>query len=424
MEDFGFCAVKMGDGADEIREHLHDALLYKHDISSLKALRDSGEWTDMDMVVDTDGNTWHYTALACAASMGSSEDTMRWLIAEGASVNETRECHYLPSIQAAASGFVEGLVLLKEGGCNLLQASSQGRTLAHGAAGNSCLPNHARTHKHQKVLQQLHDWDLPLDKEDEDGDTPADLADGRGHTQCAGLIRRLVGQRSILRDITSAVAENNFSLAHNLFRSDKGQEACSEINSAFAPVVKALEQHSEMMADSWVDEEGTGAGGQKKGKKKSGGGNGSKKKAVKNEPAIQLDDDTLIDTIDRRLKGTDDDWSSLSPAKLRALLIDARPGAAVSEKRIKVIKAAVLEHRVIQASIESGAVVGCCICMDGVADYVLVHGITGHQCVCKTCAERMIADSLPCNMCRQTIDYVQAAALVDRGQVTVYHDQQ
>jgi hypothetical protein len=96
----------------------------------------------------------------------------------------------------------------------------------------------------------------------------------------------------------------------------------------------------------------------------------------------------------------------------------------VSEKRIKGIKAGVLEHRAILASIESGEAVGCCICMDGLADYVLVHNDTGHQCVCKTCAERLYVSSLPCNICRQTIDYVQTAARVDRSQVTVYHDQQ
>ena len=455
-------AVKVGSDTDGVETDIL-YLIQTGSLAAVNELHDSGEWTDLEMAVFSTTTaatvvapeiTWHFTAMAWAAYFKQLE-VMQWLIEKGAKVNETREWHWLPSTAASRVGFIEGLELLKEKGCDLTKSGSDGLTPVHNAAAGGHLPvlhllysyecsmdcldaggmnaaHHATQNSNQNIIQQLDEWNVPLDKEDVHGHTAADYADGRGRPECADLIRRLAKQRNqchrILQEITNAIEANEFTAAHHLFRSDKGQEACSKMKSAFAPVVQALEQHSTMMADSWIDEEGapgTGAGGQKKGKKKSeDSSSSSKKKAAKDEPAIQLDDDTLIDMIDRRLKGTDDDWSSLSPARLRALLVHTSPGAAVSEKRIKGIKAAVLEHRVILASIESGEVMGCCICMDGVADYVLVHGNTGHQCVCKACAERMYASSLPCNICRQTIDYVQTAALVDRSQVTVYHDEQ
>ena len=96
----------------------------------------------------------------------------------------------------------------------------------------------------------------------------------------------------------------------------------------------------------------------------------------------------------------------------------------MSEKRVKSIKAAELQHRIVLAKIESGEAVGCSICMDDAADYVLVHNDTGHQSVCAKCAKRLFDSSLTCNICRQQIDSIQPSALVDRSQITVYHDQQ
>ena len=69
--------------------------------STLNELHNSGEWTDLETAVNSrkgpDGKTYYYTAMAWAASYKQLE-VMRWLIEKGAKVNETRECHQLPSI--------------------------------------------------------------------------------------------------------------------------------------------------------------------------------------------------------------------------------------------------------------------------------------------------------------------------------------
>jgi hypothetical protein len=116
------------------------------------------------------------------------------------------------------------------------------------------------------------------------------------------------------------------------------------MESAFKSVVQALDQNAESVANSLCGEDGgsgSGAGGQQKSRTKKGGGSssGSKKKTGK-EPATQsqLDDNTIISIITTCLEGTDDDWASLSPAKLRTLLLQADSTAAVSEKRMKGIK--------------------------------------------------------------------------------------
>ena len=180
----------------------------------------------------------------------------------------------------------------------------------------------------------------------------------------------------LLWDTTTAhhavFEENDYARANELFQSDKGQEACSKMKSAFAPAVQALDDHSRMMTASWFNLEedeggetsahgGGGGGKRSKGKKKQGsagganpgggGGSGSggggsgaskKKAGVKAEPAVQLDTATITSIIDSRLAEGDDGWASLSASKLRALLIESEPTASVSEKRMKTIKAAVL----------------------------------------------------------------------------------
>jgi ankyrin repeat protein len=153
-----------------------------------------------------------FSAIAWAAHYKQLE-VMRWLIDNGAKVNEDREWHYLPSSSAAAAGFIEGLELLKEKGCDLSKANSIGFTPAH----------HAAIGGQQNIIQQLDEWNVPLDKKTMSRQKPADRADSHGHTQCADLTRRLVKQRTlhspILQAITKAIAENNFALAHELFRS-------------------------------------------------------------------------------------------------------------------------------------------------------------------------------------------------------------
>ena len=79
-------------------------LIMDGDLATVKEMRDSGEWTDLETAVDSgkgnDGTTWYFTAMVMAAQYKQLE-VMRWLIEKGAKVNETRERHVLPSNMAA-----------------------------------------------------------------------------------------------------------------------------------------------------------------------------------------------------------------------------------------------------------------------------------------------------------------------------------
>ena len=74
-------------------------LLQNDDTDGLKAVHDSGKWTDLEMVVHSgkgpDGNTWYFTALAMAA-FNNQLGMMRLLIQLRAKVDEERERHFLP----------------------------------------------------------------------------------------------------------------------------------------------------------------------------------------------------------------------------------------------------------------------------------------------------------------------------------------
>jgi hypothetical protein len=195
-----------------------------------------------------------------------------------------------------------------------------------------------------------------------------------------------------------------------------------------------------MWNDDVVQEPGAGAGGkqqQQTATKKSKGkgasmkqqqqhtacpiGTSKKKKeeeAVKETAAVTiLDDDAIVDIIGKRLHGTDDDWASLSPARLRTLLLQASPATTASVGRIKGIKAAVLAARLLQARIDSGEVPACSICLSAAAHYALQHGDTAHQCLCKGCAESgmLTAGLSACTMCRKPIDSIVAACDVASG---------
>ena len=114
--------------ADEVLGRRIIALIQAGSLAAVYELHDSGEWTGLEMVMHSrkgdDGITRHWTAMAMAASCKQLE-VMRWLIEKGAKVDETREWHVLPSIAAAGAGFIEGLELLKEKGCDLSKGRQQ-----------------------------------------------------------------------------------------------------------------------------------------------------------------------------------------------------------------------------------------------------------------------------------------------------------
>jgi ankyrin len=107
------------------------ALVETGDVNSLHRLQSEKAWTDLETAVhsmkEADGNTRHYTAMVLAA-VHKQLEVMRWLIEKGAKVDEIREGHALPSNAAAGIGFIEGLGLLKEKGCDLSKADSNGLT--------------------------------------------------------------------------------------------------------------------------------------------------------------------------------------------------------------------------------------------------------------------------------------------------------
>jgi ankyrin repeat protein len=153
------------------------------DADGLKALHDSGKWTDVNMVVDnakdSNGNTLHFSALAVAADYNRL-GVMHLLIQLGAKVDEDRERHLLPSNQAAAAGSIDVLKLLKENGCNLSAIGSKGLTPVHSAAMVGHLP----------VLELFHSWDEDMQVVDAHGHTPLDWAKSKGHTDCVEFLKQ------------------------------------------------------------------------------------------------------------------------------------------------------------------------------------------------------------------------------------------
>ena len=160
-----FEAGEAGGGAMGIQSRML-RFMKEGNTAAVKELHDSGEWTDLETVVDSgkgaDGNTRLWTAMAWAA-LFKQLGVMRWLVEKGAKVAETREWHQLPSNVAAAAGFIEGLELLKEKGCDLSKADSDGFTPAHCAAREGHLP----------ALRLLHSYGVPMNVKDKDGRTPA-----------------------------------------------------------------------------------------------------------------------------------------------------------------------------------------------------------------------------------------------------------
>jgi hypothetical protein len=153
-------------------------------LAVVNELHDSGEWTDLEMALDStktpNGKTRHFTAMVCAA-FDKQLEMMRWLIEKGAKVNESREWYYSPSNHAAAVGFIEGLELLKEKGCDLSKADSTGATPVHDAAAYGQLP----------AIRFLLSYGVPMDVKDKSGRTPADCATRLGHTECAAFLKLL-----------------------------------------------------------------------------------------------------------------------------------------------------------------------------------------------------------------------------------------
>ena len=78
-----------------------NGLIEAGDVSSLQRLHFERAWTDLNMVVASekgpDGKTWYYTAMAIAAICKQLK-VMRWLIEEGAKMDEIREWHHRPSL--------------------------------------------------------------------------------------------------------------------------------------------------------------------------------------------------------------------------------------------------------------------------------------------------------------------------------------
>ena len=128
-------AVKVGSDTDGVETDILN-LIQTGSLAAVNELHDSGEWTDLEKAVFSTTTaatvvapeiTWHFTAMAWAAYFKQLE-VMQWLIEKRARVDEDREWHMLPSNAAAGAGFIEGLELLKEKGCDLSKADSNGYT--------------------------------------------------------------------------------------------------------------------------------------------------------------------------------------------------------------------------------------------------------------------------------------------------------
>ena len=105
---------KKGGEKEERKEKVGGESVYKQrvfnltkggDAGGLEELHEKGGWPDVEMAVGSgkgdDGNMWHLTALAVAATHNQLE-VARVLIKMGAKVNEEREWYALPSCLAAA----------------------------------------------------------------------------------------------------------------------------------------------------------------------------------------------------------------------------------------------------------------------------------------------------------------------------------
>jgi ankyrin repeat protein len=161
---------------------------------------------------------YHWSPLALA-SYTCNLPLLALLIQQGANVNEQRVWHALPSVEGAAVGFIEGLELLKEKGCDLSKGDSSGLKPVHCAAAGGHLPllcllfswnvpmqaqdnglndvaHYAAFQGRHDIIQQLHNWGLPLNRLNLDGFSPADVADvhgaAAGCSACGDLIRRLL----------------------------------------------------------------------------------------------------------------------------------------------------------------------------------------------------------------------------------------
>jgi ankyrin repeat protein len=149
------------------------------DAGGLEELHEKGGWPDVEMAVGSGNgeNTWHFTALAFAATYNQLE-VVRVLIKMGAKVNEEREWYHLPSCLAAAEGHLEMLELLVKNGCDLGLGDCDGMTPAHCAAQNN----------HLHILHFLHSSGAPMHTKNNKGETPADLTTLQGHTECAKFL--------------------------------------------------------------------------------------------------------------------------------------------------------------------------------------------------------------------------------------------
>jgi hypothetical protein len=268
-----------------------------------------------------------------------------------------------------------------------------------------------------------------------DSHNPLYSATCNGQAAAAALIERLVPLHeehvAALSDIERAIEGGRLSAASGLFRSAVGQQAFLRMPQAFSCAVQVLADHADMMANSaWLLEDDAagelspGVARKVRPKKKPSArrrrdaekGGVAAANSTEATATPQLDDDTIVSLIEEGLDGSD--WASASPGKLRGLLFKASPAASASEKRIKKIKAAVLEKQQLLARIDAGEVAGCTICLSAVADHVLQHGDTAHQCICSTCAESGKLTIGPggsgCTICRLEIDAILALPAVKK----------
>ena len=99
---------------------------------------------------------------------------MQWLLDKGAKANEVRAYHEPPANVAASCGFIAGLELLKERGCDFTNGNSRGGTPVLCAAVGG----------HLSALRIMHSWGVPMRITIQNGRTPADIATQFGHTEC------------------------------------------------------------------------------------------------------------------------------------------------------------------------------------------------------------------------------------------------
>jgi ankyrin repeat protein len=151
-------------------------LIQDGDVEGLKAMHDSGDWTDVDMMVGREdgpgGLQWSCTALAMAASFHQLE-VMRLLIELKAEVNDSRMWHVLPSNVASGDGNIQMLELLNKHGCHLSRGDTRQFTPAHAAATNNQL----------QTIRYLRSCGASMLAKDVDGLTPADYTTKQGQVE-------------------------------------------------------------------------------------------------------------------------------------------------------------------------------------------------------------------------------------------------